>query len=49
MSDVIAFLCFLFAKIDDKKISGSDVAGYYGEQTRQYRLDDEVYELSAQL
>ena len=22
-----------FAKIDDKKISGSDVAGYYGEQT----------------
>ena len=33
MSVVIAFLCFLFAKIDDKKISGSDVAGYYGEQT----------------
>ena len=33
MSDMIAFLCFLFAKIDDKKISGSDVAGYYGEQT----------------
>ena len=23
----------LFAKIGDKKISGSDVAGYYGEQT----------------
>ena len=22
MSDTIAFLCFLFAKIDDKKISG---------------------------
>lgn len=33
MSDMIVFLCFLFAKIDDKKISGSDVAGYYGEQT----------------
>jgi hypothetical protein len=33
MSDAIAFLCFLFAKIDDKIISGSDVAGYYGEQT----------------
>ena len=33
MSDAIAFLCFLFAKIDDKKISASDVAGYYGEQT----------------
>lgn len=28
MSDVIAFLCFLFAKIDDKKISGSLFAGY---------------------
>ena len=28
MSDVIAFLCFLFAKIDDKKISGSQSAGY---------------------
>ena len=33
MSDMIAFLCFLFAKIDDKKISGSDVAGYSDEQT----------------
>lgn len=33
MSDMTAFLCFLFAKIDDKKISGSDVAGYSGEQT----------------
>lgn len=38
MSDMIAFLCFLFAKIDDKKISGSDVAGYYGEQT-VYKMD----------
>ena len=28
MSDMIAFLCFLFAKIDDKKISGSQPAGY---------------------
>ena len=28
MSDMIAFLCFLFAKIDDKKISGSQFAGY---------------------
>lgn len=26
-------LLFLFANIDDKKISGSDVAGYSGEQT----------------
>lgn len=26
-------LCFLFANINDKKISGSDVAGYSGEQT----------------
>ncbi len=26
-------LLFLFANIDDKKISGSDVAGYYSEQT----------------
>ena len=25
--------CVLFANIDDKKISGSDVAGYSGEQT----------------
>ena len=33
MSDMIAFLCFLFAKIDDKKISGSEVAGYSDEQT----------------
>ena len=28
MSDMIVFLCFLFAKIDDKKISGSQSAGY---------------------
>lgn len=33
MSDVTTLLCFLFAKIDDKKISGNDVAGYSGEQT----------------
>ena len=26
MSDVIAFLCFLFAKIDDKKISRAVVS-----------------------
>lgn len=29
----MSLLCFLFANIDDKKISGSDVAGYSGEQT----------------
>ena len=29
----MGLLCFLFATINDKKISGSDVAGYSGEQT----------------
>ena len=29
----MGLLCFLFANINDKKISGSDVAGYSGEQT----------------
>lgn len=33
MSTRCGLLLFLFANIDDKKISGSDVAGYYGEQT----------------
>ena len=28
MSNMVAPLCFLFAKIDDKKISGSQSAGY---------------------
>lgn len=28
-----ASIYFLFAKIGDKKISGSDIAGYSGEQT----------------
>ena len=30
---VMPLYCFLFAGINDKKISGSDVAGYSGEQT----------------
>ena len=29
----MGLLCLLFANINDKKISGSDVAGYSGEQT----------------
>ena len=29
----MGLLCFLFANINDKKISGSHVAGYSGEQT----------------
>ena len=29
----MGLLCFLFANINDKKISASDVAGYSGEQT----------------
>ena len=29
----MGLLCFLFVNINDKKISGSDVAGYSGEQT----------------
>ena len=29
----MGLLCFLFANINYKKISGSDVAGYSGEQT----------------
>lgn len=33
MLGLTVFLLFLFANIDDKKISGSDVAGYSGEQT----------------
>ncbi|EKU90917.1 hypothetical protein HMPREF9447_02335 [Bacteroides oleiciplenus YIT 12058] len=33
MSEMRALLLFLFANIDDKKIPGSDVAGYSGEQT----------------
>ena len=33
MSDMTAFFCFLFAKIDDKNISGRVGAGYSGEQT----------------
>lgn len=33
MLECETLLCFLFANIDDKKISGSDVAGYSGEQT----------------
>jgi len=29
----MGLLCFLFANINDKKISGSEDAGYSGEQT----------------
>ncbi len=33
MSRVRSPACFLFGKIGEQKISGSEVAGYYGEQT----------------